>query len=105
MKDRKLILQSFASALGVLIYVLIVTQILQNVQSWFVKNASNAILGPVAILMLFTLSAAVVGGLILGKPIYLFFSGQKQESVKMFLYTVGWLFVLTFFVFLILVII
>ncbi|NIM46902.1 MAG: hypothetical protein GTN40_01955 [Candidatus Aenigmarchaeota archaeon] len=57
----------------------------------------------VAFLLLFTLSAAVVGGLVLGKPIYLFLSGQKKESLKTALYTVGWLFIITIFTLLLLI--
>ena len=52
-------------------------------------------LGPVAFLLLFVLSAAITGALILGRPVVLYLENRKLEAVKLFLYTVGWLFVTT----------
>jgi len=101
LKDKKLILDSLLNILGVSFYIFLVAQIMENGERWFGK-LSNNILGPVAFLMLFTLSAAVVGGLIIGKPLYLFFNGQKKESARMVVYSIEWLFIITTVVFLIL---
>lgn len=50
--------------------------------------------GPVIFLMLFVLSAAIVGALVLGRPILLYLDGAKSEALKFFGYTLGWLFVI-----------
>jgi len=51
----------------------------------------SGIWGPVAFLLLFVLSAAITGALVLGKPILLYLEGAKQEAVKLFIYTIGFL--------------
>lgn len=51
----------------------------------------NDLLGPIAFLLLFTLSALVVGSLIIGKPIMLYIDGQKKEAVQMLLASILWL--------------
>jgi len=47
--------------------------------------------GPVAFLLLFVLSAAVVGALVLGKPALLYLDGEKKEALRTFFYTLGFL--------------
>lgn len=51
------------------------------------------ILGTMTFLTLFVLSAAITGALILGKPIMFYLDGKKEESVKLFLWTIAWLFI------------
>lgn len=51
----------------------------------------NNIVGPFVILLLFSLSAAVVGGLVFGESVMLFFDNKKRESVKAAIYSIGWL--------------
>jgi hypothetical protein len=53
---------------------------------------------PVAMLLLFVLSATVVGALVLGRPIYFYLNGQKSDAIKLLLYTVCWLFIFTLIV-------
>ncbi|HTW96676.1 MAG TPA: hypothetical protein VMD74_03425, partial [Candidatus Methylomirabilis sp.] len=53
------------------------------------------LLGPITFLLLFVLSAAITGSLALGRPILLFLENRKVEAIKMFLYTIGWLFIIT----------
>jgi len=62
-------------------------------------NSANSYLGPFAILLLFVLSAAVVGGLLFGQAIYLFFEGKRKDSIKSAIYSVSWLSVITVTVF------
>ena len=54
------------------------------------------VLGFVIFLLLFVLSAAVMGILILGKPVLLYLDNKKKESVALLLYTIGWLVVILF---------
>lgn len=78
----------FLNALGALVYIALVSTIMQNGEKIF-GEMSNFI-GPIAFLLLFTLSAVVVGGLILGKPIMLFLDNKKKEAVSLFVTTACW---------------
>jgi len=91
MKNLKL--SALLSALGVAVYVTGVAFILRNGEAIFGKM--NNFLGPAAFLLLFVLSAAVVGALIVGRPALLYFEGRKAEAVKMFGWTIVWLLLLT----------
>lgn len=84
---------SFLHSLGVLIYISLVAWIMTNAEKIFGKM--NDWLGPVAFLLLFTLSALVVGGLILGKPIMLYLDGKKKDAVRLVIATAAWLAILT----------
>jgi len=80
---------SFINSLGALMYIGIVSWVMQNGERLFGKM--NNFLGPLALLLLFTLSALIVGGLILGKPMMLYLDGKKKEAVQLLLTTGGWL--------------
>ena len=80
-------------ALATAVYVLMVVALMQNAERLF--GPDENFLAPVSFLMLFILSATITGGLILGKPILMFLGGSKAEAVKLFLYTVGWLALMT----------
>ncbi|MDP3941639.1 MAG: hypothetical protein Q8Q49_05015 [bacterium] len=49
----------------------------------------NSFLGPIAVVSLFTLSAAVMGYLFLYQPLQLYLGDKKQAAVQFFLQTVG----------------
>lgn len=80
---------SFLTAMGITVYILIIATIMQNEDRIF--GTQDNFFSPIAFLMLFTLSAVTVGGLVLGKPLMLYFDGKKKEAVNMFLQTVGFL--------------
>lgn len=82
----KNILQSGLNALGVYIYIIAVSYIMSHGEKWFGKM--DNIMGGVAILTLLVLSAAIVGGLVLGKPIMLYLNDKKKEAVKLFCNTI-----------------
>lgn len=50
---------------------------------------------PIFMLLLLVLSVAVMGVLIFGKPLMLYLDGAKKEGVKLLLYTIGFLFIMT----------
>ena len=56
---------------------------------------SKSFIVPVAVLSMFTLSAAVMGFLFGYQPAQLYFSGDKKQAVKLFLQTVAVFAVLT----------
>ena len=103
MKNGLLISKAIINSLGIAVYIILVTLIMQNGQRFF--GNMNEIIGISAFLLLFVLSAAVVGSLILSKPIMLYIDGQKKEAVKLLIYTILILFVFTLISFLILLII
>lgn len=74
------------NSIGTAIYIAIVAILMTNAEHLF--GAATGVLGGVAILLLFTLSALIVGTLILGKPLMMYLDGNKKESVKLLLLTV-----------------
>jgi len=97
MKDKDIALWSFIDAISVAGYVAAVSSIIRNGERIFGKM--DNFLGPVAFLLLFVLSAAITGALILGRPVMLFLGGQKKEAVKLFIFSVGWLLAIIIVVF------
>jgi hypothetical protein len=91
--NKKLLLHSFGHALLVIIYTSGVACIPFYGQRIFKQK--DTIFTPVAVLLLFVVSAAIVGTLVLGRPVLLYLDGKKPEALKMFGYTLGWLFLAT----------
>jgi hypothetical protein len=77
------------NALGVLIYISLVAILIDNGEKIF--GQVNDYVGPIAFLLLFTISAAAVGGLVLGQPIILYFEEKKKEAIQLFFAIMGWL--------------
>lgn len=77
------------NALGTLVYIIVVATLIQNGDRLF--GDMDNFVGPIAFLLLFTLSAVVVGSLVLGKPIMLYLDGKKKEAVTLFMQTASWL--------------
>jgi hypothetical protein len=97
MKNIKPVWHSLGHSILVLLYVSGVAGLLYNAQRIF--GQAQTFWVPVAMLMLFVLSATIVGILVLGRPILLYVSGQKKEGLQFLGYTVAWLFVLTLIAF------
>ncbi len=87
---NKLIKHSLINTLGVIAYVAIVVTIMTNLGQLIEQD--HMILAPMTFLTLFVLSAAITGGLVLGRPILMYLGDKKTEAVQLFLYTLGWLF-------------
>jgi len=94
MKNSKLALYGFFDALGTIVYISLVAIIMAAGNQLFGQNSAS-IIAPIIILSLFVLSAAIVSSLVLGRPILWYLDGQKQEAVKLFLFTLVWLFIFT----------
>lgn len=99
MEKRKIILRSLNNAVGAAVYIAAISWILFNGQAVFGKMES--FWGPFAFLLLFVISAASVGGLILGKPILLYLEGEKKAGVEMFSCSLAWLAIFAVAIFLI----
>jgi len=88
MNKSKLVGYGILSALAVSAYVAMVVLIMNNAQRFI--GVANGYLGGLAILMLFVVSAAIVGLLVFGRPIYLYFENHKKEAlIQMFSTIVG----------------
>jgi len=88
MRMRDYCWQSLASAVGVLLYVAGIV--------WFGFHAEQIlggpeILKPMYALLLFVVSAASTGLMVLGRPIHLYFSGSIRASIILLFSTLGWL--------------
>jgi hypothetical protein len=86
---NKLVQRSFMNALGTVAYVTAVALTMSNGERLF--NNINQTIGPIAFLTLFVLSAAITGSLVLGKPVLMYLNNQKNEAIRLFLYTLCWL--------------
>jgi hypothetical protein len=91
--NQKLLAHSFGHALLVIAYTSGVAGIMFNGQRLF--GQKDTILTPIAVLLLFVVSATIVGALVLGRPVLLYMDGKKSEALKMFAYILGWLFLAT----------
>lgn len=94
MKKFGLILKSLINAVAVFAYVYGVALLLSNAKYIFGEAEPKGMFIPVFMLLLLVISATVTGLLVLGKPIHLYFNGQKKEAVILLFSTLGWLFVL-----------
>lgn len=92
MSNSTLLRYSFLHALGVTVYVSLVAGFMRWGEG-AIGSQDSEWLGPVAILLLLTLSAAVVGSLIFAKPALLCLDGKRKEGLMMTIYTLGWLLV------------
>lgn len=90
---KKILKQAFLFALGEGIYISLVALFLFTVGKMFGDKPEPAIIAPIAFLLLFVISAAISGALILGKPVMLYLDGQKKEALQLFSFTLIWLFV------------
>lgn len=97
MPKSKLVLWSVLNSLGVLVYTSAVAWLMFNGEKIFGQATSFWM--PLALLLLFVFSALVVGLLVLGRPIYLYFNDAKSDAIKLLFYTVGWLFLIVVIIF------
>lgn len=82
--------RGFLQASGITLYCSLIGMIFWKGDEIFGKVANY--FGPVAFLLLFSLSALVCGLVVFYKPYKLFFDGKKKEAVDLVLYTTVFLF-------------
>ena len=100
--SKELLAKTFRNTFGAVAYIFVVSQIMQN-GSRFFGEKDNAFT-PFVILLLFSLSAAIVGGLVLGHSVILFLNKKNAEGIKAAVYSIAWLGIFTVLGFLILII-
>ena len=85
------------NAVGTTLYIVVVASFFFNAQNLFGSDGGDkkTILIPIMMLLLFVLSAAITGSLVLGRPVLWYLDGQKKEALSLLAYTLGFLFVIT----------
>ena len=91
--NKQLLTTTFRNTAIAAVYIFLVSQIMQHGSQWF--GQKDTFITPFVVLMLFSLSAAVVGGLVLGQAVILVLEKKTAEGVKAAIYSVGWLAVYT----------
>ena len=102
MQKSKIIFWGIINSFGTFVYILAIALFLNNANKLF-GAGPDGVLTMVAMLLLLVLSATITGGLVLGRPAYMYFSGLKSEAVRLLIYTVACLFVIMIFVFIVFV--
>ncbi len=100
MSARKIIAYAFLHAVTTVIYVALIALIITNGNTLFGKTQS--ILTTMAFLLTFVVSAAITGSLVLGRPALWYFNGNKNEAIKLALYTIAFICLITFILLIIL---
>ncbi len=86
------------NALGTALYITIVGSLFFYAPQLF-GGTKDTVLIPIAMLLLFVLSASTTGLLVLGRPILWYLDGKKKEAISLLITTLGFLFLFTFFAF------
>lgn len=86
---KKQILESLYYAIGVALYTALVSTLMANGQRIF--GSMSGILAGALMLTLICLSAATVGSLIFGRPVFLVITGEKKTGVMQLIFTLSWL--------------
>lgn len=94
MERNRIVVRGALDALGAALYIALVALFMTNISRFVGPMQGNGFFGPLLFLLLFVFSAAVTGGLILGKPVLLYLEGKKKEAVGLFLWTLAFLFML-----------
>jgi len=90
---QKALQSALLGVVSTIVYIGLVATLMVNGDKLF--GQMDGFLGPMMFLMLFVLSALIVGLSLLGRPIYLFMTGMKKESLLVLGYTVLLFFILT----------
>lgn len=96
MTNKKIIKYAIFHALATLVYVAIVALIMTNANALFGTKPST--LTAIGILLLLVTSAAITGSLVLLRPAVWYFNGNKNEAIKLALYTIAFIAIITFIV-------
>lgn len=89
MHKNSLLKMSIGQASGTILYVMLVAGLMFNGEAIFGQMQSYW--APVAFLLLFVVSAAITGYLVLGRSILMYWDGLKKEAMQLAMMTVGWL--------------
>lgn len=91
--SKKLIKQSVLHSLSAFSYIILVVLMMSNGNKLFGID-DNGILAPVGILLLLVLSVTIMGMLIFGKAILMYFDNNKKDAIKLVIYNIICLFII-----------
>ncbi len=77
----------FLNAMAAVLYIVVIVFVMRYATG--LNGTEATVITPMAILLLFTLSAAVMGYLFLYQPLQLFMDGERKVAVNLFLQTVA----------------
>jgi hypothetical protein len=80
--------QPILNALAAIAYIIIVASVM-HYGSAVAGNTGDTLFAPIAMISLFTLSAAVMGYIFLAQPVQLYLDDKKKEAVALFTQTVA----------------
>ena len=92
--NKKILRRTLISTLIATVYIFLVSQIISNGDKIF--GQMNNMLAPFVFLLLFSLSAAVVGGLVFGESVLLLIKGKYSDGIISAVYSVVWMGLYTF---------
>jgi len=98
MTKRKIITYAIRNALIAVAYISLVAFLMANIEAWI--GPDGGVLAVTAFLLLFVISAAVMGVTIFGEPVVWYLDSRKKEAVHLTLYTIAFLIVIALVVFL-----
>lgn len=101
--DKKIALTTFRNVILAGFYIFGVSQLMYHGNTLFGKEDNS--LMPFALLLLFSVSAAIVGILVFGQAITLFLDKKMKEAIESAAYSILWLFIITVIIFVILALI
>ncbi|MFA6547336.1 MAG: hypothetical protein WCT11_00110 [Candidatus Magasanikbacteria bacterium] len=87
--NKKILGRSLLHAFLAVVYVFLIGMLMRNGEKIFGNDSK--LLGTMSFLLLFVISATVMGFLVLGKPILMYLENKKKEALWMFFGTLGWL--------------
>lgn len=90
---KNYLVKTLPNALAATAYVSLVAFIMFNAEK--IVGQPDSFIGPVAILMLFVTSAAIMGILVFGQPVMLYLDGKKKSAIYTLFATVTWLAIIT----------
>lgn len=82
---------SARNATGTTLYITLVALFLSRASDLFGSASEKAILIPIAMLLLFVVSASITGSLVLGQPILWYLDGKKKDAITLLFATIGFL--------------
>ncbi len=91
---NKLFKQSILYSVSALAYIVLVAFFMNNASRLF-GNDDKGIMAPIAVLLLLVLSVSVMGVLMFGKAVLMYLDNNKKDAVKLVIYNIISLFIIT----------
>ncbi len=99
MSNKKIIVCAATHAALTALYVAAIASLMTYGETIFGEMPKN-VFAPMGFLLLFVVSAAITGSLVFGKPLLWYLDGKKREAVRLAIYTILFLAVIVFAIFL-----